>query len=270
MAETHCNLQMMGGLGNQLFQIAAAYAHCKRHGHTLTISSNTRGGRNTYWNTLFKHLKDYTVPRQKRTIFRDNLLRNVKPLQTPGILWKEPRFAYTPIPATASALSGYFQSSQYFQDCANEIRQLFTFDTTRMQQRHGALLTRKDATVLHIRRGDYVSAPTYHGILSAEWYKEACVGRTNLLVFSDDLPWCRGLDFLKGATFVDEPDEAVALQLMSQFHRFILSNSSFSWWAAWLSGPDADVVIPDRWFGPAGPQDYQDIYEPTWKRLPVK
>jgi hypothetical protein len=90
-----------------------------------------------------------------------------------------------------------------------------------------------------------------------------------LLVFSDDLPWCQSLDFLEGATFVEEPDASAALHLMSQFRYYILSNSSFSWWGAWLGEKAVYVIAPDRWFGPTGPADFQDIYERTWDRLAV-
>ena len=249
----HCFVQLMGGLGNQMFQIAAAYAHSKRTGRILKISQRTIGGRqDTYWTSWFSKLTDAISARKS------------------GVTWKEPGFSYTPIPAAAAVLSGYFQSSLYFQDYADDIRSLFCMKPAPGQ--HIAILAKKEtATVLHIRRGDYVPLPRLHGILTAEWYRGACMGRdpADIVVFSDDLAWCKELDFLKGATFVDEPDAAMALYLMSQFHRFILSNSSFSWWAAWLAGPDADVVVPERWFGPAGPQDFADVYEPTWKRLSV-
>jgi hypothetical protein len=253
----HCFIQLMGGLGNQMFQIATAYAHSKRTGRTLKVSQRTVGGRDTYWDTWFSKLKD-TISARKS-----------------GVTWAEPGFSYTPIPVTATVLNGYFQSSLYFQDYADDIRSLFhpgnTIDMI-MRSRHAVILAKKGVgTVIHIRRGDYLALPELHGILTAGWFRNACMGRdpADLVVFSDDLAWCREQDFLKGATFVDEPDAAVALHLMSQFSRFILSNSSFSWWAAWLAGADADVVVPDRWFGPAGPQNTVDIYEPSWKRLPL-
>ena len=91
---------------------------------------------------------------------------------------------------------------------------------------------------------------------------------TQFLLFSDDIDHCRatyGGD--AGVTCIDEQNEGVALHFMSQFRYYILSNSSFSWWATYLGEVAVTVVAPDRWFGPGGPQDYEDIYEPGWLRL---
>jgi hypothetical protein len=261
----YCYVQLMGGLGNQLFQVAAAYAFCKRNGKTLKISQRSMGAsgyKPTYWDSYMRELKASISARKS------------------GITWQEPCFAYTPIPAHTQVLAGYYQSSRYFQDYAAEIRKLFhpgSATHIKMLQRHGGILVAKpNATVVHIRRGDYFGSDDLqkrHGILTADWYRRALtksnVRSRDLLVFSDDLAWCRNQDFLQGATFVDEPDEVVALHMMTQFRHFILSNSSFSWWAAWLAGSE-DVVVPDRWFGPSGPQDTQDIYEPNWRILSLE
>lgn len=260
MSSDYCYIQLMGGLGNQMFQAAAAYAHCRRTGKTLKISQRSQGAagyKPTYWDTYLSGLKTSVSAKKS------------------GITWQEPGFAYSPIPANTQVLAGYFQSSRYFQDCTAEIRKLFhpgPATHIKMLNKHGALLVSKPmATVLHIRRGDFLAEPGKFGILTADWYRLAASATQakDIVVFSDDLAWCRGLDFLQGATFVDEPDEVVALHLMSQFRRFVISNSTFSWWAAWLAGSE-DVVVPDRWFGPVGPQDFDDIYEPMWRRVEVK
>lgn len=259
MSVDYCYIQLMGGLGNQMFQAAAAYAFCKRTGKTLKLSQRSQGATSykpTYWDTYLSGLKTSVSAKKS------------------GITWQEPGFAYTPIPANTQVLQGYFQSSRYFQDHAAEIRKLFhpgPATHIKMLKKHGSLLISKPAaTVVHIRRGDFLAEPQKFGILTEDWYRQALsFGEIkDLVVFSDDLAWCRNQNFLQGATFVDEPDEVVALHLMSQFRRFVISNSTFSWWAAWLAGSE-EVVVPDRWFGPAGPQDFADIYEPSWKRVVV-
>ena len=141
--------------------------------------------------------------------------------------------------------------------------------------KYADLLT-SEYTVMHIRRGDFfmgANAPI-HGVLTESYYQRAMAKHhpdIRFLVFSDDLQWCRGLTWLQEAnvTFVDEPDTALALYLMSQFEHYVMSNSTFSWWAVWLGRTAKTVIAPDRWFGPRGPRDYQDIYEPEWTKVSV-
>jgi hypothetical protein len=65
-----------------------------------------------------------------------------------------------------------------------------------------------------------------------------------------------------------ETDEIRTLALLQQFNWFIIANSTFSWWAAWLSdAPPENVYAPVAWFGPTGPKNYADIYEPGWNRI---
>jgi hypothetical protein len=257
-----CYVQLSGGLGNQLFEIAAAYAHCSRTGRHLQISRRTNCKRGTYWDT-------YT---HKYAAFQAD------PPRESQHIWREPHFHYAPIPAAATQLSGYFQSSKYFADVSANIRALFDPPTDVKEAVHADLLTptmKEKGIVLHIRRGDYVALPQYHCILTPDYYRRVVTMAKErvpdgvVVVFSDDLNWCRSLEWLQGAIFVDEPSDVRALYLMSQFRHYVLSNSSFSWWGAWLGEPAALVLAPNRWFGSAGPQDCQDIYEPSWIRVPV-
>jgi hypothetical protein len=113
---------------------------------------------------------------------------------------------------------------------------------------------------------------TFHGILTPIYYRNAItllqekIGPTaTFYIFSDDIKYCQA-EFPE-ATCIDEPDECLTMHLMSQFRHYIISNSSFSWWATWLGEPAVHVIAPDRWFGPKGPQDYQDVYEDRWIRI---
>lgn len=261
-----CYVQLSGGLGNQLFEIAAGYAHCARTNKTLKLSRTTNCKRGTYWDTFTHKCAPYISDPPVGPINR----------------WRERHFHHAPIHPNATAISGYFQSSKYFADVSSQIHALFEPTQTikeAVQSKYANLLTpnmKERVIVLHIRRGDYVALPQYHCILTPDYYRRVVakardrIPDSHLLVFSDDLPWCRTLDFLTdGVTFVDEPSDFLSLHLMSQFRYYILSNSSFSWWAAWLGESATTVWAPNRWFGPSGPQDVQDIYEPGWIQVPV-
>lgn len=266
--ERVCFIQPNAGLCNQLFMIATAYAHAKRNGYTLRLGQPNDPERH-YWSSFLHRVADKRgEPNPRKRV------------------WREPRFSYVPIPPDAQNLVGYFQSSKYFQDVSGEIRSLFMPPDATIaaaRTKHANLLTpdlRDRGVVVHIRRGDYMlgSNKIRHGILDQRYYERAIAAARAtlgadcpLLVVSDDLAWCRTQPWLAGASclFVEEPDDCTALWLMSQFRHFILSNSTFSWWGAWLSGQPGSVWAPDTWFGPGMPRDWHDIYEPHWVRLPI-
>jgi hypothetical protein len=263
-----CTVQVFAGLCNQLFMIAVAYAYAKRNGYTLQIHKKDE----KYWGSYLHKCK--TMRSATQTVS--------------GTYWKEPRFSYIPIPPGRHNLHGYFQSARYFADVSGEIRILFDPPTSLKEAvvaKHGSLLgsndERKNSVVVHIRRGDYIlgNNKNVHGILDERYYQtaiaaaRAAIPDYQLLVFSDDLTWCREQPWLQGAVFVDEPSDVDSLWLMSQFKNFIMSNSTFSWWAVWLSDYKRDggrVWTPNKWFGPMGPPDYSDVYESDWIQLPIR
>jgi len=256
-------VKLIGGLGNQLFQIAAAFAHARKNGKTLRLShdvDNGHGRPSYYTSFLHQCAKFIGSP-------------------SPGPLYREPHFHYAEIPRGATAIYGYYQSSRYFKEVSDEVKALFDPHPVIkgvVEAKYGSFLEEK-TVIVHVRRGDYMieSKKAYHGILTPLYYRAAMAlcreklgSDTKFLVLSDDIEYCRatyGSD--EGVTCIDEPNECVALHFMSQFQHYILSNSSFSWWASYLGKPAALVIAPDRWFGIAGPQDFQDIYEEGWQRL---
>jgi hypothetical protein len=130
--------------------------------------------------------------------------------------------------------------------------------------------------VVHVRRGDYLRAANFHGVLSAKYFESAIARARSLLepdapliLFSDDVPWCKEQLAFSEAVFVDEPLDYASLFLMTRFRRFVISNSSFSWWGVFLSNEPQLVIAPDRWFGPEGFQDFQDIYCRDWILHPI-
>ncbi len=271
----YCYLELAGGLGNQLFEIAAGYAHTKRTRKELIITNQTIGGRPNYWQSYLHK-------------FTNNVLLSNINIDYFHRIWEEPHFHYCPIPRLSDGLRGYFQSSKYFEDISSEIRELFqpTDDIKRdVREKYADILAERSDNiycVLHIRRGDYLlnTIRDYYFVCDKSWYVRAINNmiskygdqsdRIIFLVFSDDLEWCMHIDQSdmwkdKNVKFINETNECYALYLMSQFNNYIISNSSFSWWAIYLSKCEPKTVIaPSRWFGPTGPQDFYDIYEPGW------
>jgi hypothetical protein len=66
---------------------------------------------------------------------------------------------------------------------------------------------------------------------------------------------------------LNNENEINTLALLQQFHYFIIANSTFSWWASWLSSDVRDIIAPSKWFGPTGPQNYKDIYLSEWELI---
>ena len=104
--------QLMGGLGNQLFQIFTTIAYSMKHNHKFIFPySKKLGERNTYWENFLLTLYSFTSANSKNQISQDTIRQ--------CIVYKEPDFHYNQIPAFDSAkivsLSGYFQSYKYFE-----------------------------------------------------------------------------------------------------------------------------------------------------------
>ena len=142
------------------------------------------------------------------------------------------------------------------------------------------MIQSSDAVAIHVRRGDYISnqnTTEFHGICSLDYYHKAIdeiiskVNDPHFFVFSDDPEWTQ--ENLK----IDAPTTYVAhnssdknyedLRLMSLCNHFIIANSSFSWWGAWLSRNESKIVIaPSRWFQDIKYNDSDRLPE-EWKRI---
>jgi hypothetical protein len=179
-------------------------------------------------------------------------------------------------------LDGYWQSYQYFDAIAEILRN----DLGRPQglssstQAFISRIKLTDSIAMHIRRGDYVSnknASAMHGLCSLEYYKQgleavaAGLDNPHCFIFSDEPGWARNhLKFSMPATVVDINGPEAAhedLWLMSACDRFVIANSSLSWWAAWLSNAANKVVVaPRQWFADTT-IDTSDLIPPGWLRV---
>jgi len=270
-------LVVMGGLGNQMFQIATGFAYAKREGVPFYIqrSKNFDDGRRLYWDSVLARFRDFLVER------------------IPGSAptWNEPGDStefrdLPPVPADGVRINGYFQSSKYFYNSTQLIRILMSAPDeyqAAVRAKWSHLFTEgKEVVVVHARRTDYCrnsEIVAFHGPLSILYYKQAIehmrasVKSPHFLLVSDDNSfWSAVLSMVPaiseaGYTILDSDDDVETLALLQQFRHFIIANSTYSWWAAWLSD-SKNVCAPEKWFGPAGPKHYADIYEDGWTKIP--
>ena len=264
----YCNLK--GGMANMLFQIAAAKSlaidnNSECNFPNLITHLNYLNGDNTH-NPNLKHSSEYLL-----------LLRNLKtkPCSNNTQYFLYP-FEYTETkPITNDVLiDGFFQSEKYFVHNREEILKFINFDFIKkdyIDSEYNFLRTKR-CTSIHVRRGDYLNFPQHHPIQTLEYYLkgiELLKNKTDLFViFSDDIEWCKENLKLKNCVYIVDEKDYIELYLMSLCKHNIISNSSFSWWGAWLNKNKKKKVIgPNIWFGPAITHNTSDIIPETWIKI---
>jgi len=166
------------------------------------------------------------------------------------------------------SLWGFFQSERYFKNVEEIIRKDYTFKDEILipcKEMMDGVLGDNKAIGLHIRRTDYLTNPNHH-FVGLDYYKKALSmldDSTNVLVFSDDSDWCHSEPMFADDRFMisDNDNGYVDMCLMSMCTDFIIGNSSFSWWAAWL-GNRGKVIAPKNWF--PDDKDTSDLYCDGW------
>jgi hypothetical protein len=265
---------LMGGLGNQMFQIAMAYVYASHnHGALRLLRTKVEpDGRDMYWDSTLIRFRPYLV----------NTLPSLRLVYDPA------NHTYVKLPdldATGIYFNGYWQTPKYFESHRAELRALFSPPQTtvsELRKKYKELLDIKDRViVVHARRTDYLKSEhniRYHGPLDVDYYKRAIqhiathVKNPVFLLSSDDnmfwldaIPSIPALQTSPFYILADE-DDVRTLALLQQFRQFVIANSTFSWWAAWLA--DAKIVCaPAKWYGPDGPSRYEDLYDSSWVKL---
>ena len=174
------------------------------------------------------------------------------------------------------SLQGYFQTEKYFKHIEHQIRDEFTFVDDILEPCTEMIGTVDNPIALHVRRGDYVINSENHFNLPLEYYDAALKqfdDDRNVIVFSDDPKWCHDTKLFADDRFIisENEDNRVDLCLMSLCNDFIIANSTYSWWGAWLSSnKNKKVIAPVQWFGKTGytkDHDTKDLIPETWMRI---
>lgn len=287
-------VELLGGLGNQLFQYALGRALSVRRGLQLKLDLSS-----------FRNypLRDYRLGNfriQAEIASDEDILQcgygrgligmaqkirdKIHPWYARRVV-REESFPFSKDIFKVrdnTLIKGYWQSEKYFIDIAPELRDEIV-PRSEMSEESMAILAEirsGESVSLHVRRGDYVENPVtnaYHGVCSQDYYHRAVEvvrqkskSTGSFFVFSDDPDWVEenldiGVPFRTVRHNGPEKDYE-DLILMSACSNHVIANSSFSWWGAWLcQNPGKIVAAPSRWFNGAR-SDTRDLIPENWTR----
>lgn len=285
--------RISSGLGNQMFQYAAAFALSRRLGTELQMDTFLMY-RNCGCTPRNFELDAFCIQFQKRLRHRhflsNKFLRNMANF-TYKIFYKkkwylEEHFYYLYDSRIENAgkncyLAGFFQSEKYFANCKDDVRKEFQFKKNLCGQNEKLMekLQEQNTVALHIRRGDYVKERNIKlGLVCTPFYYENAIEYIQkhipnlvFLIFSEDLEWVRAnIKIPQPCHFIDwnlALPPSIDMQLMSLCKHQIISNSSYSWWASWLNNnPSKIIVAPDKWRTDV---EETDIYTENMVKIPT-
>ena len=282
-------VSLSGGLGNQLFQYAAARA--------LAVHLNSELVLDLVWFTQASNLQNTTIRKFALEPFNINArLQSIRPLSFTYIekmrRTLKKIFHYVGMSTynerqqfhfdsklfslnTPVNLNGYWQSYKYLEPIASLLFDEIGTVGYLNEPAHclyEQIKMSEGAICVHIRRGDYITTKT--ALCGLDYYNAGLkiVARgldcPHCYIFSDDPIWVRAnftTDFPITVVDINGPDDAHQdLWLMAACKNFVIANSSFSWWAAWLGNrPDKVVVVPAWWPSP----QKNDFFPEHWIRV---
>ena len=280
---------LMGGLGNQLFQIFATMSYAiKSQVPFAFLNVETLGGgegttkRHTYWNSMFHKL----MP------FLRNSFPHLNYVRENGFQYNSFNTQY--FMNNDACLHGYFQSYKYFQEYYNQIYSLLDIskqkkEVLRKNESYNSLINTDflNKTIsLHFRMGDYKKIQHVHPIMSVNYYirclhfiqQKYPEEKFNVLYFCEDgdindvskivmylVSKFPQYTFIRASNLLADWEQ---LLLMGCCSHNIIANSSFSWWGAFFnSNTEKIVCYPSVWFGPSAGHNTSDLCPPSWTKI---
>jgi hypothetical protein len=293
-------VRLKGGLGNQMFQYATALALAEKHATILKMELTLLKDRSASDNAVYRDYELFPFCLNQLFASQSEIYHFHPPSGSIGLRIKnrikkffgknrvyiEKGHGFDPSLLEQEddfCLVGAFQSEKYFSHIREKILQAYSFRTHFNQKTEdlAVQLKSKEVACIHVRRGDYVSNALYSQILGAlpatyylEGFQRVSEVRNiqEVYVFSDDINWCmHNLSFGIKTVYVTEElvpsNHHAHLYLMSQCKTFVISNSSFSWWAAWMSQDENKLVVaPRNWFADKT-RDSKDILPSQWLQI---
>lgn len=281
-------IELIGGLGNQMFQYAAAKALALHHNEDILIDKRLFASYELH-NYSLNHFNIKALFLEEKIVFNPSFSDRVKAVISGKKIFKkyqEDDLSYDEsffkTPHRNIYLKGYFQSEKYFIRYEDQIRKEFEITAPLKQQTFDMLnvIGSVNSVSLHIRRGDYVTnseANAVHGTCDLNYYHRAIdsinkkIENAVFFIFSDDIDWAKqNLKTINKTYFVDFNDASTNyedIKLMSNCKHNIIANSSFSWWGAWLNLNKGKIVIaPKKWFN-TDAHNSKDILPESWLKI---
>lgn len=259
LTDNYITCQLRGRTGNVMFELAHGYAKALKYNRQFIAPlENTE---EALKNTLFRKLDFHRLDISDSTIIHAPF--NYVELE--------------PHNNTPTVFNGYYQSEKYFEGFTEAIRSLYHPPPEFIEKAitEYPFLNASTVAAINVRRGDYLTQPSYHPVVDITYINEAykqLPPHDILLIMSDDIEWCKENIKLPNMVFNDNTKfwNQEGIWLLSLCDHFIISNSTFSWWGAWLSNSKNKVVIaPDTWFGPDITENVEDLYCSNWIKVPT-
>ena len=250
-----------GRLGNQMFQYSALVGIAKNRGFDFCIPDHSQAT----WFDRSQGDGIVTVYHQLQHCFKMTHLGNrFGEIDGDIVELEQHHFCqelFDECPDNVT-LHGHFESYKYFENVEEEIRSDFTFKSNILEesQKFHSKNNIQDAICINARRGDFIKFQNYHAPCTESYYYECIdfLGKDRqYLITSDDISWCKKIFNGNNFIFVEETPENIRkgyfdMCVSSLCSDFIISNSTFSWWIAWLSAnKNKKVCVPTPWFGKA-------------------
>jgi hypothetical protein len=288
----------MGGLGNQMLQYATGYALAKKKNAALLLDVNyfkidkkLNNTHREYELSIFhlQHplyssiLSNYIA---NKFILKLGLLRKkIMPLLSVHYFTDKDHPAKLQSPVSGTwYLDGYWTNLDYFDEYRADLLRVFDFSLS-LNETNRLLATKmenENAVAIHVRRTDYLLPQSSHPALSIEYYKKAInmlnklAGDNVFYLFGDDHAWIRDNFAVDGKQFIfvdhNTGDTSfMDMALMTKCKHVVISNSTFSWWGAYLNARNGKVIAPGEWFLPGRSPyfNYDNFIPRRWLRIAI-
>lgn len=286
-------IELMGGVGNQLFQLSAGLYYSEKgkfkvvldetqifgqdaqRRHRISEFLNHKSGIGVKSRIPFVRVcRRISRALRRRSKRYNRILSKLSKVNLAQNIGFEPNLH--PSPGKKNILSGYFQSYVYAESLKKNFSKVFTSaPDSRWARDLENQITKEEPICLHLRRGDYWKEASI-GVLSVEYYFAALrmmlsqLGEKSIWVFAEhqeDLnEFIQHFPNLRFRLVVSPKDvhPFEVLRIFSKGSGLIIANSTFSWWGAFLA-KKCIVVAPSRWF--VSQPDPDQLIPPSWLRV---